>query len=154
MTDTSKDKAAFSRSKIGGEAPMVVGMIAENTLYSGFFGTLDSARVQIITERILETIVASNADYVIVDLGNVDLIDSAVAARLFKIADAIKTVGAASVFTGISPAIAQTMVEVGASLASLRTKRDLKAALQLIYNWQGIELVKKHSSCTHLPEEQ
>ena len=38
MADDPKERAAFSRSKIGGEVPMVVNEIVDSCLYSGFYG--------------------------------------------------------------------------------------------------------------------
>jgi|ERR1051326_1106379 rsbT co-antagonist protein RsbR len=137
-----KSKVAISRSKIGGEIPMVVSEIVDGVLYSGFFGTLDSARIRTITERILDLVVGAKASYLILDLGNVETIDSAVAAHLTKIVDSIRAVGSEVVFCGIPPVIAQTLVELGVNINLLVTKRDLKSALDHVYEKMGLALVK------------
>ena len=143
MQDEPKDRAAISRSKIGGETPMVVSEIADTVLYSGFFGALDSARVQIITEKILEMTSVVGAEHVIIDVSTLESIDSSVAGRLVKLSESVRLLGAEVVFCGIRPIIAQTMGEVGTNLGVLVIKKDLKTALDYVYMRQGLMLVKR-----------
>lgn len=46
-TKTPETKVAISRKKLGGDVPMVVREITDRCLYTGFFGTLDSARMKL-----------------------------------------------------------------------------------------------------------
>lgn len=130
--DDPKERAAFSRSKIGGEIPMVVSEITDGCLYSGLYGSLDSARTQAIIEKILDLLVTTESRFLIADLGNIDIIDSAVAARLIQLSDSAKAVGSEIIFCGISPAIAQIMVGAGVNLGQLQITRNLKAALKKV----------------------
>jgi len=140
-------KVAFSRKKIGGEVPIVVNEITESCLYSGFFGTLDSARVQRVIDKIFDLVTATGIEIIIIDLANVDVIDSAVAARLIRLGDTLSLVGIKVIFCGIMPHIAQTMVISGIDLRGFTLARNLKVAIKEVFKFQGLELVKR------IPEE-
>ncbi len=125
-------KVAISDRAVGFQAPMVVSEIADNCLYSGFFGRLDSARVKSITDRLLASVEQTGIECVIVDLSNIDVIDSMVANHLLRIADTLKLVGVDAIFCGISATVAQTMVSTGVNVSGLRTTRNLKSALKML----------------------
>jgi hypothetical protein len=84
-TTKQEAKVAFSRKKIGREVPIEVNEITDAYLYSGSFGTLDSARMQSITDRILDLASTTGIEMIIIDLANVDIIDSAVVAHLVRL---------------------------------------------------------------------
>ncbi len=132
---------ALSRKKIGGEAPMVVSQVTDTCLYAGFFGTLDSARMKAVTEKILNLLQASGIEIIVLDMANVDLIDSAVANHLIKIGDTMKLSGVEVVFAGISPIVAQTMSSAGVDFTKFRVSRDFRSALKEVFLLQGLELI-------------
>jgi rsbT co-antagonist protein RsbR len=76
-------------------------------------GTLDSARAQIVMENLLEAVVASKAEIVIIDITGVPTVDTLVAQHLLKTAAAAKLMGAECIISGIRPQIAQTIVHLG-----------------------------------------
>ena len=134
-------RVAISRGKIGGELPILVNEITDKCLYSGFFGTLDSARMKVITERIIDLLKGSGSEIVLIDLTNVELIDSAVAVHLVKLGKTLKMSGSEVIFCGIKPEIAQTMVTAEINLLEFRISKDLKAAIKEVFIRQGIALV-------------
>lgn len=134
---------AIKESKMGIEAPLVVSRIFENCLYSGFFGRIDSERIKVVTERMLESVDSYDSDYIIIDLSNIDLIDSAVAAHLAKISVSLKLSGVEVVLCGIRGMVAQTMAVIGVELDKFTVAKDLSKALQVIYDMSGYQLVKK-----------
>lgn len=79
-------------------------------------GTLDSARTQIVMESLLEQIVASNAEFAIIDITGVPTVDTLVAQHLLKTVAAARLMGADCIVSGIRPHIAQTMVHLGVEL--------------------------------------
>lgn len=93
-------------------------------------GVVDTQRSAQMTERLLAAVVASRARDVIVDLTGVELIDTSTADRLLKLARAVQLLGARCIVTGIQPAVAQTLVELGVDFGVLETRRNLKHALQ------------------------
>jgi len=135
-------RVAISEKRIGFESSMMVSKLTDKCLYSGFFGRLDSARIKLVTDQILEVMEQSDNDVIIIDLSNVDIIDSAVAAHLIRIGDILKLVGAEVVFCGISSKVAQTMVVVGVEFSKYYICRDLRGALKKVFELQGLKLVK------------
>ena len=126
------DKVAFSQRKAALQAPIVVSEIADDCLYSGFFGRLDSARMKAITDRILKAIEQHRCTTVIIDLASIDIIDSLVASHLQRMGETLRLVGVRSIFCGVSPVVAQTMTGAGVTFEGFQVKRNLKAALALV----------------------
>jgi rsbT co-antagonist protein RsbR len=137
----SSDKVAISRKQIGGETPMVVNQIADYCLYCGLFGSLDSARMAAITDQIDSAIQLRSTTHIILDLNNVDAIDSAIAAHLVNLADIMLMIGVTTIFCGISGDLAKTMVRSGVNLGKYPTVRDLNKALYKYYELTGQKLV-------------
>jgi len=138
---TQESKVAISRKHFGGDSPIVISEITDNCLYTGFFGVMDSARITAITQKILDLLSVSETEVVIVDLSNVDMVDSAVALHLSKVVATLKLVGATVIFCGISPTVAQIMVTAGVELGTTPVCRDLKTALAQVFRLQGLKLV-------------
>jgi rsbT co-antagonist protein RsbR len=67
---------------------------------------------------------------VVVDLTGVDIIDTATADRFVKLARAVELLGARCLVSGLQPAVAQTLVELGVQFAGLSTQRNLRHALE------------------------
>ncbi len=92
-------------------------------------GTLDSARAQEVMENLLETILQRQAEVVIVDITGVGTVDTQVAQHLLRAAAAVRLMGAECIISGISPMIAQTMVQLGIDVGSVSTRQNIRAAL-------------------------
>lgn len=137
----AKAQVAISRKKIGGEVPLVVNEISDRCLYSGFFGTLDSARMKNITDKILDIIAATDIDIIIIDLANVDIIDSAVATHLVRLGDTLILIGVKVVFCGIPSTVAQTMITGGIEMKGFKISRNFKAAVKEVLALQGLKIV-------------
>ncbi|HIF9189791.1 TPA: STAS domain-containing protein [Photobacterium damselae] len=135
------DNIAISRKQVGGESPMVASEILDNCIYTGFFGTIDSARMEAITAKLTNMVESSNNEFVIIDLSNVDAIDTSVASQLIRVADTIDLVGAKAIFCGVKGLIARTMVSAGINLGRHRVVRNLKLATKLCIKESGLELV-------------
>ena len=144
-TKAPEAKVAISRKKIGGEVPMVVSEITDRCLYSGFFGTMDSARMKVVTDKLLSLLTATGIEAVILDLGNVDIIDSAVATHFVRLGDTLTLVGVETVFCGIMPQVAQVMITAGIEMKGFRISRDLKSAVKEVFVLQGFKLVRINS---------
>lgn len=136
------EKVAMSRKHLGGEAPMVVGKIAPLTVYSGLFGSLDSARMERITDQITDYCNEQRARFAIVDLGNVDAIDSAVAQHIIGLAKAARLSGVEMLFCGIKGRVARVMVGAGLDIGLFETLADLQVALERVYEKIGYRLVE------------
>ncbi len=135
-------KVAIARKKIGGEIPIVVNELTDKCLYTGFFGTLDSGRMKAITDKILNMLGATGIEMVVIDLGNIDIIDSAVASHLVRLGETLTLIGVETIFCGIMPPVAQIMITAGIEMRGFKISRDLKSAIKLVFEIQGIKLVK------------
>jgi rsbT co-antagonist protein RsbR len=94
-------------------------------------GVVDTERSAQMTERLLTEVVQSRCRFVIIDLTGVQLIDSSTADRIIKLSRSVQLLGAECILTGIQPAVAQTLVELGVEFSNVNTQRNLKRALQL-----------------------
>lgn len=94
-------------------------------------GTLDEARAEEITGRMLDAVVAHKARYAILDLTGVKTVDEGTADHLVKIIRAIQLLGAQSIVTGIRPVMAQTLVALGAGFGGARTVSNLREAIKI-----------------------
>ncbi len=92
-------------------------------------GVLDDQRADRIMQGLLDAVVRTQSQYVIVDLTAVEEVDGAVAEHLVRILRAVKLLGAEGALSGIQPKVAQTLVSLAADLGGARTWPDLRAAL-------------------------
>jgi rsbT co-antagonist protein RsbR len=92
-------------------------------------GTLDSARTQVVMEKLLETLVAIGADHAVLDITGVPTVDTEVAQHLLKTVSAARLLGAECIISGIRPQVAQTIVSLGIEFGDIATKATLADAL-------------------------
>jgi len=135
-------EVAISRRKIVGEAPIVINEVTDRCLFSGFFGTLDSARIKRIIDGILEMTTRTEHDMIIIDLSNVEVIDSAIASHLVKMNKTLQLVGLDVIFCGFKPVVAQSLVAAGVILENIYVAKNFKRALAEAYRRQGLVLSK------------
>jgi len=92
-------------------------------------GVVDTVRSSRMMEKVLSEVVARRCRSVILDVTGVDVIDTSTADRFIRIAHSIELLGAECVISGVQPAVAQTLTDLGVSFRGLVTKRNLKRAL-------------------------
>ncbi|AKT38820.1 PAS domain-containing protein [Chondromyces crocatus] len=95
-------------------------------------GELDAQRTAALTERLLRTITDHQVQHVILDLTGIETVDTSTAGRLIGIVRTIGLLGAQAVITGIRPAVAQTLVTLGADLSGVVTQATPRAALRAL----------------------
>lgn len=117
-----------------------VSILAEGILLVSIVGIIDSKRAMDIIETTLEKIVRTTSNVALIDISGVEIVDTAVANNLIRMAKTIKLLGCACILSGISPSIAQTIVQLGIDLKDITTKASLKDALEDAYE---IVLLKK-----------
>ena len=103
-------------------------------------GALDSARAQEVMENLLEAIVERQAEIVIVDITGVRTVDTQVAQHLLRTAAAVRLMGAECIISGISPLIAQTMVQLGVDVGEVLTRASIRDALIHGFNRLGYDI--------------
>jgi len=92
-------------------------------------GVVDSMRAQQMMNTMLEKIMVTSAKVIILDIQGVAAVDTAVANHLIKIAKATKLMGCRCIISGISPAVAETLVQLGIDLGEIATNSTLQDAL-------------------------
>lgn len=106
-----------------------VSKVWDNILILPVIGTLDSQRTQIMMENLLQKIVDTGCTIAILDITGVPTVDTQVANHLLKTVTSARLLGAECIISGISPAIAQTIVHLGIDLSVIRTKATLQDAM-------------------------
>ena len=109
-------------------------------------GTLDSARTQVVMESLLQTVVATNSKYAIIDITGVPTVDTLVAQHLLKTITAARLMGAECIISGIRPQIAQTIVHLGINLEDVVTKAKLSDAFALALARSGRTVTRMASA--------
>ncbi|UWZ86796.1 STAS domain-containing protein [Occallatibacter riparius] len=106
-------------------------------------GTLDSSRTQVVMENLLQTVVATNSKYAIIDITGVPTVDTLVAQHLLKTITAARLMGAECIISGVRPQIAQTIVHLGINLEDVITKAKLSDAFALALQRSGRAVVRQ-----------
>ena len=102
-------------------------------------GTLDSARAQVVMERLLQTLVDTGSPYAIIDITGVPAVDTQVAQHILKTVVAARLMGADCIISGIRPQIAQTIVALGIEFGDIATKSSLADALRHVLRLTGAQ---------------
>ncbi len=111
-------------------------------------GSIDSQRARDITRAMLAGIREHRAKVVILDITGVFIMDSGVANHLTKTIQAARLKGARAIVTGISDAVAETIVDLGIdwlgsdSGGGVHTLNDLQTGLVVALKSLGIKLCK------------
>jgi anti-anti-sigma regulatory factor len=104
--------------------------IMDNIIIVPLIGTIDAVRARDITRSLLAGVREHQAKVVIMDITGVPLVDSGVADYLDRTVQAARLKGAHTVVTGISSAVAETIVDLGIDWTGLETRSDLQTGLR------------------------
>ena len=115
----------------------------EDVLMLPIVGMIDSRRAQDIMTAVLTKIGETHARSLILDISGVAVMDTAVANHLIKISKASKLMGSTCIISGVSPAIAQTVIELGINVGEVRTTATLRDALTVALRDAGVEIQRR-----------
>jgi rsbT co-antagonist protein RsbR len=104
--------------------------VREGLLILPIIGMLDSQRARQLTEQLLGAIQSNRAKVVVIDITGVAAIDLGVANHIVQTVEAARLMGAWAIITGLSSKIAQTLVDLGVDLSTMRTVGDLQGGLE------------------------
>jgi rsbT co-antagonist protein RsbR len=105
--------------------------VRDQLLILPIIGLIDSERALQLTEQLLGAIREYRARAVVMDVTGVAAIDSKVANHLIQTVDAARLLGTTVIVTGISAAIALTIVTIGVDLSRIQTVGDLQGGIDL-----------------------
>jgi rsbT co-antagonist protein RsbR len=118
----------------------------EGVLALPIVGSLDTARTQDMNEALLEKIVATGSEIVILDITGVPIIDTAVAKHLLESVAAARLLGAEVLIVGLSTHTALTLVHLGLDLSGVTTRTTMAKGLKLAFERLGLDVVQQRSS--------
>ncbi|MEU1877322.1 STAS domain-containing protein [Streptosporangium sp. NPDC020072] len=116
-------------------------------------GTLDSARTQVVMEKLLQTLVDTGSEHAVIDITGVPAVDTQVAQHLLKTVVAARLMGAECVISGIRPQIAHTIVTLGIEFGDIVTKASLADALAHALRRSGVEFASRKTRVAVRTEE-
>lgn len=112
----------------------------KNILLLPLVGGMSSRRAQDILTTTLHKISQSQAKVFILDISGVSVVDTSVANGFIRLAKATQLMGCQTIISGISPAIAQTIVELGIQIDELLTTGIMQDALVRALQITGLHI--------------
>jgi PAS domain S-box-containing protein len=103
--------------------------LMEGVIVMPLVGSIDTLRARDVTRSLLAGISEHQAKVVIVDITGVAVVDTGVVNYLNKTIQTARLRGARTIVTGISDAVAETIVELGIDWSNIETLRDLQSGL-------------------------
>jgi rsbT co-antagonist protein RsbR len=104
----------------------------EGVLTMPVIGVVDTNRAAQMMENLLQEITKTQAQFTILDLTGVDMMDTSAADHLLKLVQAAGLLGAKCVVSGISPNMANAIVGLGVDLGDVPTFGNLQSALRYV----------------------
>jgi len=104
--------------------------VRERLLILPVIGTVDPLRARQLTEQLLRGIRTNRARVVVMDITGVPAMDATVANHLVLTVEAARLLGATVIVTGLSPELAQTLVNIGVDLSKTDTVGDLQGGIE------------------------
>jgi rsbT co-antagonist protein RsbR len=115
--------------------------VRERLLILPIIGVIDPQRARQLTEQLLRGIRTNRAKVVVIDITGVAAMDATVANHLVQTVEASRLLGASSIVTGLSPEIAQTLVNIGVDLGKMNTVGDLQGGIEQAERLLGYKVV-------------
>jgi PAS domain S-box-containing protein len=112
-----------------------------NVVVVPLVGNIDSIRAIDIMRALLGGIHKYEAKIVILDITGVAIVDTGVVNHLNKTIQAARLKGAHTIVTGITEAMAETIVELGIDWGSIDTLCDLQTGLIAALDFLGVKLI-------------
>ena len=137
------NEAAAKREEIDNilaEVSTPVTPIWDGLLLLPVVGIVDSRRSQDIMQAVLNKIELMKSREFIIDISGVPIVDTAIANHLISITRATALMGCHSTISGISPAIAQTIVSLGIDVGTVRTTATMMDAITGAFERLGLRV--------------
>ena len=109
-------------------------------------GSVDTRRAQKMNERLLQRIVETGSEIVLVDISAVPVVDTAVSRHLLETVTAARLLGAEVIIVGLTAATAMTLVQLGESLSGVTTNTTMAKGLQLAMRQMGYVVSREAAS--------
>jgi len=100
-------------------------------------GIVDAERADLFMTALLDGLERYRARVAIIDITGVPMVDSMVANYLVQAAQATRLLGAQAILVGITPDVAEAIVDLGVSLEGLITRADLQSGVEYALATRG-----------------
>jgi len=104
-------------------------------------GLIDPQRARQLTEQLLRGIRTTRARVVVIDITGVAAMDANIANHLVLTVESARLLGATVIVTGLSPEIAQTLVNIGVDLGKMHTVGDLQGGIEEAERLLGYKVI-------------
>jgi rsbT co-antagonist protein RsbR len=141
--DPDRGNAERARLALFEEASTPVIQVWDGILALPIIGGLDTARAQAMNEALLEEVVRTGSEIVILDISGVPVVDTAVSKHLLETVSAARLLGAEVLIVGLSTRTALTLVQLGLDLSGVTTRTTMAKGLQLAFARLGLEVVRR-----------
>jgi rsbT co-antagonist protein RsbR len=147
--DTSVVVLAYARvtgETIGAQSKALLEMstpvtqVWDGILLMPLVGIIDSMRARDVMSAMLSKVSDTRARIFILDIAGVAVVDTAVANHLIKITRATRLMGCTCIISGVSPAIAETIVELGIDIGTVKTTGTLMDAISMSFDHTGVRI--------------
>jgi rsbT co-antagonist protein RsbR len=122
--------------------------VRERLLILPIIGLIDPQRARQLTEQLLRAIRANRAKVVVIDITGVAAMDASVANHLVLTVESARLLGAMVIVTGLSPEIAQTLVNIGVDLGKMNTVGDLQGGIEEAERLLGYKVMPSSEAAT------
>ena len=116
--------------------------VRERLLILPIIGVIDPQRARQLTEQLLRGIRTNRAKVVVIDITGVAAMDATVANHLVQTVEASRLLGATVIVTGLSPEIAQTILNIGVDIGKMNTVGDLQGGIEQAERLLGYKVVQ------------
>jgi anti-anti-sigma regulatory factor len=127
---TALEEANATKEELIHQLSTPVIEVGDGILVAPIIGFVDSERGSEIMRALLGACSDIQARGVIIDITGIEVMDESTAAQLVRMSKAIQLLGTTPVISGVSPAVAHTMISSDVALKSIKTVRSLKDGLQ------------------------
>ena len=134
------EEALIRKSQEILELSTPVMQIWQGVVVAPLIGMLDSQRTQYFMESFLNAITRTQSPVALMDITGVPTVDTQTAQHLVEAITAARLLGTQVILTGVSPAIAQTLVHLGVDLSEFETKSSLSQGLKLALQLLDLEV--------------
>jgi rsbT co-antagonist protein RsbR len=143
MSGDARGQSISDQAALIAELETPVIQVWERILALPIIGSLDTARAQTMIERLLDRIVATESEIVILDITGVPVVDTAIAKHLVETVTAARLLGAEVLVVGLTTQVALTMVHLGLDLSGVTTRTTMARGLELAFARLGLEVVPR-----------
>jgi rsbT co-antagonist protein RsbR len=120
--------------------------LREGLLLLPVVGVVDTTRARLLTDGLLREIRSTRAKVVVMDITGVASINVEVAGHLVQAVEAARLIGVVVILSGLSPAVARALIDLGVELSAFDIVGDLRSGVERSERLLGYKVVREHAA--------